>query len=84
MKRCWDSDPLRRPSINEISEAAYEWYDSASKEPFKQAEKRRIELIQSKELGPEFSEKPHLKAIFTSRALCSLISKYSTSTKQGM
>ena len=89
MKRCWDSDPLKRPSINKIRETSYVWCTSAFEEQFKQAEKRRIELIQSKKLGPKFSEKPHLKAIFTSRALSSLISKYSTinlsiSTKQGM
>ncbi|CAG8666117.1 6097_t:CDS:2 [Rhizophagus irregularis] len=42
---------------------------------FVQAEKKRLELIQSKKLGPEFSQKSHPKAIFTSRALSSLISK---------
>ena len=101
MKRCWDSDPSKRPFINEIRNTAHTWWaiyqsgyfslhgiDIIDKQ-FEQAEKRRIELIQSKKLGPEFSEKPHLKAIFTSRALSSLISKYSTinlsiSTKQGM
>ncbi|CAG8760476.1 1987_t:CDS:2, partial [Rhizophagus irregularis] len=41
-------------------------------------EKKRLELIQLKKLGPEFSEKPHPKAIYTSRALSDLISKAST------
>ena len=41
----------------------------------KQAEIKRLELIQLKKLGPKFSEKSHPKAIFTSRALSSLISK---------
>ncbi|CAB5188879.1 unnamed protein product [Rhizophagus irregularis] len=45
---------------------------------FEQAEKKRLELIQLKKLGPEFSEKPHPKAIYTSRALSDLISKAST------
>src|SRR5205814_7877864 len=78
MKRCWDSDPLRRDSINEIRDTVHEWEDIIYNKEFEQAEKRRIELIQSKKLGPEFSEKPHLKAIYTSRALCSLISKSSS------
>ena len=34
--------------------------------------------MNSKKLGPEFTEKPHLKAIYTSRPLRSLISKSST------
>ncbi|CAB4418419.1 unnamed protein product [Rhizophagus irregularis] len=42
---------------------------------FVQAEIKRLELIQSKKLGPKFSQKPHSKAVFTSRALSSLISK---------
>ncbi|CAB4474008.1 unnamed protein product [Rhizophagus irregularis] len=36
------------------------------------------ELIDSKKLGPEFSEKPHPKAIYTSRSLNSYISKCSS------
>ncbi|UZO05574.1 uncharacterized protein OCT59_025918 [Rhizophagus irregularis] len=46
-------------------------------EVLEQAEKKRLELIQLKKLGPEFSEKPHPKAIYTSRVLSSLISKSS-------
>ncbi|CAG8543968.1 3583_t:CDS:2 [Rhizophagus irregularis] len=38
----------------------------------------REELIDSKKLGPEFSEKPHPKAIYTSRSLNSYISKCSS------
>ena len=58
---------------------------------FEQAENKRMELIQLKKLGPEFSEKPHPKAIFTSRPLSSITSKssYSSSiitfnTRQGI
>ncbi|UZN99157.1 uncharacterized protein OCT59_000437 [Rhizophagus irregularis] len=47
-------------------------------ETFEQAENKRLELIQLKKLGPEFSEKSHPKAIYTSRALSGLISKAST------
>ncbi|CAG8660710.1 18190_t:CDS:2, partial [Rhizophagus irregularis] len=35
-------------------------------------------LIDSKKLGPKFSEKPHPKAIYTSRLLSSYISKCSS------
>ncbi|GBC28526.2 kinase-like domain-containing protein [Rhizophagus irregularis DAOM 181602=DAOM 197198] len=74
MKKCWDSNPSKRPIINEIYNTLYTaiWYQ------FEQAEKKRLELIQLKKLGPEFSEKPHPKAIYTSRALSDLISKAST------
>ncbi|GBC45040.2 kinase-like domain-containing protein [Rhizophagus irregularis DAOM 181602=DAOM 197198] len=34
-------------------------------EIFKQAEQKRLELIQLKQLGPEFSEKPHSGAVYT-------------------
>jgi len=78
MKRCWDSDPLKRPSMNDIKVTAGEWFWHRCPVQFEQAEKRRIELIQSKKLGPEFSEKPHPKAIFTSRLLSSLTSKSSS------
>ncbi|GBC47785.2 uncharacterized protein OCT59_000357 [Rhizophagus irregularis] len=53
-------------------------------EVFKQAEKKRLVLIQLKQLGPEFSEKSHPKAIYTSRALSSLISKASTINSSSM
>ncbi len=107
MKRCWDSDPSKRPSISEICNMAFQWrltkqfnvekilelIQFEQFEQFEQSEKKRLELIQSKKLGPEFSKKSHPKAIFTSRALSPLISKHSSinssltilfNTKQGM
>ena len=87
MKRCWDSDSSKRPSIAEIMKIVTSLYFST--EEFKQAEKKRLELIQSMKLGPEFNGKLHSGAIYTSRALssCSLISKSTNSssldTKQG-
>ncbi|CAG8446722.1 1309_t:CDS:2 [Rhizophagus irregularis] len=45
-------------------------------EQFDQAEIKREELISSKKLGPEFSEVPHPKAIYTSRSLSPYISEY--------
>ena len=108
MKKCWDSDPLKSPSISEIEKKVYYWcininkyhkqekrvklidYQHSNKyhKQFEQAEEKRVELIQSKKLGPEFSIKPNPKAVFTSRPLSSLISKssYLSSmvTSQGM
>ncbi|PKY27506.1 kinase-like protein [Rhizophagus irregularis] len=83
MQKCWDSDPLKRPVISEILvDFIVEWNPSFISTKFtgtfKQAEKKRTELIHLKQLGPEFSEKSHPKAIYTSRALSSLISKAST------
>ncbi|CAB5364574.1 unnamed protein product [Rhizophagus irregularis] len=47
-------------------------------EQFDQAEIKRAELIGSKKLGPEFSEVPHPKAIYTSRSLSPYISECSS------
>ncbi|GBC13267.2 kinase-like domain-containing protein [Rhizophagus irregularis DAOM 181602=DAOM 197198] len=52
--------------------------DQSFNKQFDQAELIREELIDSKKLGPEFSEKPHPKAIYTSRSLNSYISKCSS------
>ncbi|PKC57483.1 hypothetical protein RhiirA1_472418 [Rhizophagus irregularis] len=79
MKKCWDSNPSKRPTIYEIWVSFYELNRSYRlNETFEQAENKRLELIQLKKLGPEFSEKSHPKAIYTSRALSNLISKAST------
>ncbi|RGB40230.1 hypothetical protein C1646_753604 [Rhizophagus diaphanus] len=81
MKSCWDPDPKKRPSINEIYYISSEWialFDQSFINQFDQAELIRKELIDSKKLGPEFSEKPHPKAIYTSRSLNSYISKCSS------
>ena len=51
---------------------------------FKQAEVKRLELILSNKFDPKFSEKFHPRAIFTSRALSSLISKSSTKSSSSM
>ncbi|CAB4400757.1 unnamed protein product [Rhizophagus irregularis] len=45
---------------------------------FSQAEAKRAKLIESKKIGPEFAEKRHLGAIYTSRPLSALISKCSS------
>ncbi|GBC06414.1 hypothetical protein RclHR1_06810003 [Rhizophagus clarus] len=79
MKRCWNSDPSKRPSMTEITKIFGDWYyKQDSVEQFEQAERKRLELMQMKQLGPEFCEKPHPGAIFTSRPLSSFISKSSS------
>jgi serine/threonine protein kinase len=76
MKSCWDSDPKKRPNITEVRKIIGKWfYRNNDIEQFNQAEIKRIELIKLKKLGPEISEKPHPKAIFTSRLLSSYISQ---------
>jgi serine/threonine protein kinase len=93
MKRCWDSDPKKRPSISEFEEEIFTWPHFIFKQAdvtrtiqFYQAELKRKKLIESKKLGPKFNEKPHPKAIYTSRSLSSYISKYSSinSSSNGM
>ncbi|RGB23676.1 kinase-like domain-containing protein [Rhizophagus diaphanus] len=79
MKSCWDSDLKKRPSITEIRKTVAKWFfKNKHIEPFIQAENKRKELINLEKLGPEFSEKFHPKAIFTSRLLTSYISKCSS------
>jgi hypothetical protein len=49
-----------------------------------QAERKRLELIQSMKLGPEFNKKPHSGATYISRPLSSLISKSTKSSSLDM
>ncbi|UZO06606.1 uncharacterized protein OCT59_026920 [Rhizophagus irregularis] len=78
MKSCWDSDPKKRPSIGDIESICYNWLYQYTNNQFYQAELKRKILIDSKKLGSKFSEKPHPKAIYTSRSLNSYISKCSS------
>jgi serine/threonine protein kinase len=83
MKKCWDNDPTKRPSISEVLDIFSLWINSRSLEledleQFVRAEKKRVELVQLKKIGPESVEKSHPKAIYTSRPLRSLISKSSS------
>ncbi|PKC76234.1 hypothetical protein RhiirA1_447884 [Rhizophagus irregularis] len=80
MKRCWDSNLLKRPSIAEIKETVDGWYKKRNKTEiiFSNAEEQRIGLIQLKQLGPKFTEKQHPGAIYTSRPIKFLISQVSS------
>ncbi|CAB5208741.1 unnamed protein product [Rhizophagus irregularis] len=79
MKKCWDPNPKKRPSITEVRKTLSIWYHTNKNiEPFNQAETKRKELMSLKKLGPEFSGKPHPSAIYTSRSLSSFISKCSS------
>ncbi|GBC45284.2 kinase-like domain-containing protein [Rhizophagus irregularis DAOM 181602=DAOM 197198] len=76
---CWDPDPKKRPSIKKVRNTFGSWYfRKKHNEVFDQAESKRKKLINLRQLGPEFSEKPHPDAIFTSRPLSSIISKCSS------
>ncbi|EXX57070.1 kinase-like domain-containing protein [Rhizophagus irregularis DAOM 181602=DAOM 197198] len=75
MRKCWDSDPLKRPSAKEILEVIYAWaFLQEDYENFNQAEVKRLKSIELKKLGPEFTENPHSKAVYKSRSLNSFIS----------
>ncbi|GBB98062.1 hypothetical protein RclHR1_03130003 [Rhizophagus clarus] len=85
MKSCWDPDPKQRPSAKMIRNTFGSWFFRCKNdEIFDQAEKTRMELLRSKKIGPEFAEKRHSEAIYTSRLLSAFISKcsstYSSST----
>uniref|UniRef100_U9V6R6 Protein kinase domain-containing protein n=1 Tax=Rhizophagus irregularis (strain DAOM 181602 / DAOM 197198 / MUCL 43194) TaxID=747089 RepID=U9V6R6_RHIID len=62
MERCWDPDPGRRPSMDEI----HETLSDIRNEEFNEADQKRLELIELKKLGPE---KPHPKAFYMRRSL---------------
>ncbi|CAI2201158.1 10693_t:CDS:1, partial [Funneliformis geosporum] len=49
MKKCWDSDPSKRPSIKEILEFIGIW-DMIYKIEFDEAEEKRVKLVKSKKL----------------------------------
>ncbi len=59
MKSCWDPNPKKRPSIKKIRKTFGSWsFLNKNNDIFNQAEQKRMELINSKKIGPEFSEKP--------------------------
>ncbi|UZO14618.1 uncharacterized protein OCT59_006071 [Rhizophagus irregularis] len=79
MKSCWDPDPKKRPSIKDIRLTFGRWlYKKVNEEEFSQAEAKRMKMIESKKIGLEFAKKCHEGAIYTSRPLSALISKYSS------
>ncbi|PKK71393.1 hypothetical protein RhiirC2_428026 [Rhizophagus irregularis] len=80
MKQCWYSDPSKRPSITTIKSTVDDWYRKCKKDDdiLAKADNKRLELIESKQIGPEFTEKQDLSAIYTSQPLSSLISQVSS------
>jgi serine/threonine protein kinase len=84
MKRCWDPDPKKRPTISKFKGEILTWSylipsraDITKINQFEQAEFKRKKLIKSKKI-PKYNENVHPKAIYTSRSLNSYISKYSS------
>ncbi|CAI2190916.1 16077_t:CDS:1, partial [Funneliformis geosporum] len=71
MKKCWDLDPTKRPSITEIRETFSDWYsENECVEQFFLAEERRLESVLLKKIASKSIDK-HPKAIFTSRTCIS-------------
>ncbi|GBC17636.2 kinase-like domain-containing protein [Rhizophagus irregularis DAOM 181602=DAOM 197198] len=73
--------------VKEITKGGYEGLEYIHKNTFwsykyvaefEQAEVKRNRLIESKMIGPEFAEKCHPEAIYTSRPLSDIISKCSS------
>ena len=53
MKKCWRTDPKKRPSITEVRKTISLWYNKEEcVDQFIQAEKKRNELIKLKKIGP--------------------------------
>ncbi|GES81616.1 kinase-like domain-containing protein [Rhizophagus clarus] len=63
MKRCWDSDPTKRPSITEIRETLSLWYNEKESVEFDEAEKARNKLIESRKFDPNSAEISHSNTI---------------------
>jgi hypothetical protein len=72
MKRCWDPNPKKRPSLSEILSVLHGIIIGNC------LIKLNLRGKSSKKIGPKFNENAHPKAIYTSRSLNSYISKYSS------
>jgi serine/threonine protein kinase len=85
MKSCWNPNPKKRPSMAKIYHILGNSYINLN--IFIQAEAKRCELLRLRKIGPEFAEKCHSGAIYTSRPLSALISEcsstHSTTTSFG-
>ncbi|RIA96267.1 kinase-like domain-containing protein [Glomus cerebriforme] len=84
MKRCWEFDPTKRPSIYEVVNAFFNWNFYKNVKQFNPAEEQRLELIQLKLLASSINSTSLLSlngAIYTSRPLSALISTVNVSRK---
>ncbi|GES85138.1 kinase-like domain-containing protein [Rhizophagus clarus] len=80
MKSCWNTDPLKRPSITEIKETVDKWYYICKENYgiFVRAEIERSKLVYSNRIGLESNKKQHPGVVYTSRSLSSFISQVSS------
>ena len=92
MKKCWNSNPTKRPLAKKICETFYQWWSCIKKDAskFNQVKDIQLELIkcqfnQAEDIrleliksNPELSKKFHHGAIYISRPLNSFISKSSS------
>ncbi|GBB91904.1 hypothetical protein RclHR1_19340003 [Rhizophagus clarus] len=86
MKRCWDSNPTKRPSAKEIYGIYYFWlFRGKHVEQFNEAEEMRLKLLKLKELGPEFIKIPYSSPKYTkfSITLLNTRSKIKNSNNNG-
>lgn len=56
MKRCWDADPAKRPSITEVRETLSLRYNERESVEFDEVEKVRNKLIESRKFDPNSTE----------------------------
>ncbi|RHZ80099.1 hypothetical protein Glove_139g323 [Diversispora epigaea] len=80
MKKCWDSNPVKRPNITEIKGQIYKWcWGEENRDQFIQAENLRKISVELKLLeeweGNNYSNY-HPEAIYRSRPLNSIIEQF--------
>ncbi|CAB4431901.1 unnamed protein product [Rhizophagus irregularis] len=63
MKRCWDTDPTKRPSMKEIRNTFSLWYNEKESVEFDEAEKARNKLIELRKFDPNSTETSHSNTI---------------------
>ncbi|CAG8562329.1 16167_t:CDS:2 [Cetraspora pellucida] len=71
MKRCWDPEPYKRPSAEEIRNFVENWYCDKSQFNFSDADNKEIK-----------NREPHPSAIYARESVSEYITRYLISSKQ--